>query len=225
MQPSGFCPSGCDPDPAGEAVNQMHWALLSGAGAEDGGFRQQTASPAWTGDALSGPFFCLLSYPTYTLIHTLFNIPAAFKAWCHLSAWVQQWRQLTLHLLCLPLSHTHTHRTSQAHTYTHHHISPERLQDHGRTILIFLLTHWRRGALSSLEDWLCVTALLTWLVESAKKHVFHKLAKLKLSHKVYQIIFYIVLLHFKMFNHRHHCTTHQATTPANKMWLWIWNLL
>lgn len=37
---------GRDPDPAGEAVNQMHRAFLPHVGAEDGRLWKQTASPA-----------------------------------------------------------------------------------------------------------------------------------------------------------------------------------
>lgn len=37
---------GRDPNPAREAVNQMHRALLAHVGAEDGRLWKQTASPA-----------------------------------------------------------------------------------------------------------------------------------------------------------------------------------
>lgn len=38
--------SGCDPDPAREAVNQMHRAFLPHVGAKDGRVWKQAASPA-----------------------------------------------------------------------------------------------------------------------------------------------------------------------------------
>lgn len=45
---------GRDPDPAGEAVNQVHGALFSGAGAAQPGLGQQVAAAARAGDAFSG---------------------------------------------------------------------------------------------------------------------------------------------------------------------------
>lgn len=92
--------TGCDPDPAGEAVNQMHRTLLSGAGAADRGIGQQAASPARAGDAFSGRrrFFF---FPPFSLSDT--HICSVFKqqsaSRCHLSAPAQQERRLTLHLL------------------------------------------------------------------------------------------------------------------------------
>ena len=113
--------SGCYPDPAGEAVNQMHWALLSHVGAQGGGIWLQTAAPARTGDAYSGtgcfpsPFTFFVSFSVWH-IHTHISIQAALGPRCQFIS--PGTAGATAHITpTLPHTHTHTH--------THTHIHPQ----------------------------------------------------------------------------------------------------
>ncbi len=120
--------SGCDPDPAREAVNQMHRALLPRTGADDGRLWKQTASPARTGDAYSGrrcflfrslslsPFLSLPHAHTHTHTHTHIHFCSVFKQPLDHSVIYQHWRSRgdSSHYTYPPAhTHTHTHPHSQ----------------------------------------------------------------------------------------------------------------
>ncbi len=109
---------GCDPDPAREAVNQMHRALLPRLGAEDGRLWKQTAPPARTGDAFSGrcfPFPHLSDTHTHTHTHT--HSCSVFEQHLDPSVIYQHWhsRGDSSHYT-YPLTHT-----SQKHQKHHTH--------------------------------------------------------------------------------------------------------
>lgn len=135
--------SGRDPDPAREAVNQMHRALLPGAGAEDGGLGQQTAPPARTGDAFSGTtcflFLCFL----------FFHSCSVFKQRLDPRVIYQYWRSRgdSSHYTS-SLSVAHILKNAKTHTLTHNaRCILMRLRDHRRAVLIFITTQWRCDAL------------------------------------------------------------------------------
>lgn len=128
---------GCDPDPAREAFNQMHRALLARVGAEDGRLWKQTASPARTGDAYSGRR-CFLPFLSDT--HSC----SEFKQHMNPSVIYQRWHSRgdsSHYTYSHTHTHVHTHPTNAQKPRTHIHSARYilmRLLDHKRTALIFI---------------------------------------------------------------------------------------